>query len=375
VSAADPDPLVVLVADDPAAARLAEHVQREGLAVRLVSGPDAAARAVEAGSGDSLLAVVGWGDAGEAALVAAAGASAVAVALVASPLSPEVTALVAEWPEVPVLAVADALDRPALKGAVDAYLASGHDASDIRVGPIDDGALGEVAAWLRERMTVAPIVDEVELASSDGWTLHATRSRPRAAGPVPGVVLLHSGRSDRAAFARLERLLVERGLAVLNVDWRGRGQSTGRGTYDELGATERADGWRDAAAALDHLAACEGVDDERLAAVGVIHGAEHAVRAAQRDPRVRAIGLLTGYRPGSDEERAYLTSGQPATLYVTARDQRVTTEAMSALHRASPPGRSRYVEYPGAAIGYQLFELDPTLEPTIAAWLAEVLAP
>jgi dienelactone hydrolase len=364
-------PVVLLVADEPAADRLAVLVAGEGLEVRRSTSADAGAATAD----DEGLAVVGWGPAGEPALLAAADRPAVAVALVAAPLTPEAVALIAEWPEVPVLAVADAADRPALKGAVDAYLASGHDASEVMVGPVDDVALAQVALWLRDRLAAAPVVEEVELTSSDGWVLHATRSRPRLAELAPGVVLLHSGRSDRAAFARLERLLVEQRFAVLNLDWRGRGESTGRGTYDALTATERAEGWRDAAAALDHLAACEGVDGERLAAVGVIHGAEHAVRAGQRDPRVRAIALLTGYRPASDEERAYLTGGGPATLYVTARDQRVTTEAMRELHRASPVGRSRYVEYAGAAIGYQLFDLDPTLEPTIVSWLAEVLAP
>ena len=31
------------------------------------------------------------------------------------------------------------------------------------------------------------------------------------------------------------------------------------------------------------------------------------------------------------------------------------------------------IEYPGSALGYQLFEQDPALEPTIVTWLGEVL--
>jgi dienelactone hydrolase len=187
------------------------------------------------------------------------------------------------------------------------------------------------------------------------------------------VVLLHSGRSDRAVFSRLERLLAERGLAVLNIDWRGRGRTTNRGSYFDLDLEERAAGWRDAAAAFDHLADLPQVDAGRVAAVGVVHGAEHAVRAATRDTRVRALVILTGYRPADESESARLTSGDVHALYITSRDHTITTAAMRALHRATPPGRSRYVEYPGGAIGYQLFELDQNLEPSIVDWLVEVL--
>ena len=43
------------------------------------------------------------------------------------------------------------------------------------------------------------------------------------------------------------------------------------------------------------------------------------------------------------------------------------------LHHRAPRGSSQMIEYPGSAIGYQLFEQDPALEPRIVAWLTEVL--
>jgi dienelactone hydrolase len=298
-----------------------------------------------------------------------------ALVLCGTPLSPESTSLLERWPEVAVLGLADPATRPALASVVDAHLASANEHSDLLVGPVTDDVVAQAARWLVARLSSTAAVEEIVLTTSDGWEVHATRCLPRHVdAPVPGIVLLHSGRSDRAVFARLERLLAERGMAVLNIDWRGRGRTINRGSYFDLSPEERGLGWRDAAAAVDHLAGLPSVDPQRLGAVGVVHGAEHAVRAAVRDTPLRAIAILTGYRPADEAERELLTGGAVDVLYVTSRDHTVTTAAMRALHDATPPGRSRFVEYPGGAIGYQLFELDHTLEPGIVDWLAEVLA-
>jgi dienelactone hydrolase len=320
--------------------------------------------------------VVAVGAAGEPALMAAAGTGGIdALALVGAPLANDAVAVIEAWPELPVLALADAADHAGLRGAVDAYLASDHEASDLIVGAVDDAAARSVVGWLAGRLDQTAHVCDVTLASADGWELHGTRWIPERPRPSPGVVLLHSGRSDRAVFSRLERLLADRGFAVLNLDWRGRGQSTNRGTYMELSGDERAAGWRDAAAAFDHLADNPGVVPDRLAAVGVIHGAEHAVRAALGDPRVRALVILTGYRPADPAETAYLASGRVEVMYVTSSAHTATSASMRALYEATSSRHSRYVEYAGGAIGYQLFELDRRLEPAIVDWLAEVLRP
>ena len=81
---------------------------------------------------------------------------------------------------------------------------------------------------------------EVSFTTVDGWIIHGTRRVPVRAEPVPGVVLLHTGRSDRAVYARTEQLLARfPGLAVLNVDWRGRGESINLGAYFELDAAHQ----------------------------------------------------------------------------------------------------------------------------------------
>ena len=320
------------------------------------------------------VAVVGVGHAGEPALMAAASEGRVgALVLVGAPLTASAVALVGDWPEIPIMAVAAPTERDGLRGAVDVHLASEHSASDLVVGDLDAAAMGIVVGWLQQRLTRGARVDEVKLTSSDGWELHGTRWLPERDHSVPGVVLLHTGRSDRAVFARLERLLADAGMAVLNFDWRGRGQSTNQGTYFDLSAEVRAAAWRDALAAVEHLAGQPEVDQERMGAVGVVHGAEYAVRAAVRDPRLRALVLLTGYRPADESESEHLTSGGVDVLYVTSTDHTITTDAMRQLYQASSKGLTRYVEYPGGAIGYQLFEVDHELEPAIVHWLTEAL--
>ena len=329
-----------------------------------------AAAAITARRGSLL--VIGIGAAAGAALEASAECGTVhGFVSLAGELAPRQLALLSEWPELAVLAVAHSTDRAALDTAVTAYLAASHPASDLLV---DDPAADEqVLAWLVARAAERVDTSDVAFTTTDGWEIHGTLRIPGREEALPGVLLLHTGRSDRTAYGRLERLLTAAGLAVLNIDWRGRGESTNLGTYFDLDDATKAAAWRDAAAALDVLAADRRVDATRLAAVGCVHGAEYAVRAAWRDRRVRALVILTGYRPSEPEEAELLVSGDVDVLYVTATAHTITTDAMRELHHSAPRGSSQMIEYSGSAIGYQLFEQDPALEPRIVVWLAEAL--
>ena len=59
------------------------------------------------------------------------------------------------------------------------------------------------------------------------------------------------------------------------------------------------------------------------------------MRAAVDDGRVRAVVVLTGYRPADPAESAYLTDPGVDVLYVTSTAHRVTSAAMHALYEAS----------------------------------------
>jgi dienelactone hydrolase len=298
-------------------------------------------------------------------------------------LSASARNVLADWQRCPVLCVAQAADSASVRDMAGLYLDSTHGHSDLMLidgmrQPDDTQSGGwlasSVARWVRDALSSAGVVRETVFESEDGWRIFGNLVLPPPGpSPAPGVVLLHSGRSDRFALLGLERALAESGFAVLNIDWRGRGQSINKGSYFALSAEERALGSRDAKAAIDHLAGQPGVDSDRICAVGVIHGAEHAVGAALDDSRVKALVLLTGYAPRSERERKFLISGSVRVMYVSCSGHGIVTTAMQGLHEASPPGSSRFVMYEGGAIGYQLLELDERLGPDIVAWLRDAV--
>ena len=103
--------------------------------------------------------------------------------------------------------------------------------------------------------------------------------------------------------------------------------------------------------------------------IGVVHGAEHAVAASLDDDRVKLLGLLTGYAPRTSARRRTSSAGPStcSTSPVAVTGRRPWRWATSP---RTPPGKATLRVYPGGAIGYQLFAIDPTLEEAIASWTA-----
>ena len=348
-------------------------------------GTDALRAALDDVAGTAIAVVASGAAAGPAIDAASYDPRVVAVCTLGGPVPPTAARVFELWKDVPVLAVVEASDRDALGAAVELRFASTHPDSDIEVVSdldVGDGAAygsladawtdasSTAASWLDRRLAAVAERREVVVHSDDGWEIHGTLTVPSGDGAVPAAVLLHSGRSDRAVFSRLQGLLARHGVAALSIDWRGRGQSQNLGTYFTLTAEQRAEGWRDARAALSALEEHPGIDASRVAMIGVVHGAEHAVAASLDDDRVKLLGLLTGYAPRNEREAAHLVSGAVDVLYVTCRGHGPTTVAMGDLAARTPPGKATLRVYPGGAIGYQLFAIDPTLEEAIASWTA-----
>jgi pimeloyl-ACP methyl ester carboxylesterase len=132
---------------------------------------------------------------------------------------------------------------------------------------------------------------------SGALTLAGTLSLPSGAGPFRAVVLLSgSGPQNRDAeiagfrpFKLIAEHFVKRGIAVLRVDDRGVGGSTGNlfdATTEDLAA--------DALAAMRTLRDRSDIDGKRIGLIGHSEGALVAAVAAARSSEVAFIGYLAG---------------------------------------------------------------------------------
>lgn len=235
--------------------------------------------------------------------------------------------------------------------------------------PGDEKPIEEVICnWISSRLKSLGSVKEVSFKSEDGWTIYGNLRIPGNIARGPGVVLLHSGWSDRYIFHDLEILFAKHGIAVLNIDWRGRGKSREKGNYFSLTKEERDRAYLDAKAAVSVLADQSQVDPTKLAILGTYLGAKFAVMAALGDPRIGALVMLSGYIP-SAKERDEIAGAHFPILFIGSRGFAPVTNAISDLYELTKERGSDVWIYDGGAIGYQLFEIDEGLEGRIVNWV------
>lgn len=354
----------------PAADALGEEIGRHG---EIVTPP-----APDASLPRDVAAVVAFGRGDRAVELAMGNGNVTALALIDTGLSERSVELIARATDLAILTSVDPSRRGDLASAVEGHLASTHEDSEIIVEPRRQGSRHEstqpVATWVVARLRAAGRRRRTTIETADGWHLVADITLPDRSDPAPAVVLFHSGRSDRAVFGRLARLLARRGFVVCSPDWRGRGESTNRGFFVDFEGADATSPSRDVAAAYDHLDAIDEVDG-RFGVLGIAHGAGFALTGALADARTRAVVFMTGLHDPSDAERARMRSGDVEFLFVSATPHEMTTRAMRDLFGHAGGHRSYFREYPEGVLGYQLFDLHPDLEPTIVEWFAEVLGP
>jgi dipeptidyl aminopeptidase/acylaminoacyl peptidase len=159
--------------------------------------------------------------------------------------------------------------------------------------------------------------ENVTVPTPAGHTLAGTLTLPRGASAsrrVPAVVTITgSGPQDRdeyigldgyRPFRQLADSLGRRGIAVLRMDDRGTGASTGA----FKGATS-ADFAEDVRAGLAWLRTRPEIDAGRLAVMGHSEGALIAPMVADREPTLKAIVLLAGIaRPGMGTLKYQMTN-------------------------------------------------------------------
>ncbi|HEY4001786.1 MAG TPA: prolyl oligopeptidase family serine peptidase [Candidatus Xenobia bacterium] len=150
--------------------------------------------------------------------------------------------------------------------------------------------------WLADRVVGhrGSVTIEQVFYPSDGLRIEARLFRPPGAGPHAGIVYAHDGVHglSRQSMERCAEL-AEHGYVVLAPSYRGEDGSQGvvEVAYGEID---------DVLAAATDLARTDGVDADRLAAIGTSHGALIVVMAAERSPVFKAVvegyGVMDIYR-------------------------------------------------------------------------------
>jgi dienelactone hydrolase len=341
----------------------------------------------------SRVGIIAAGTSADAAIMSGLGDVRVrAISLLSGRLSEASKNRIAASPELPLLFIVSSEDRLGFADMTDAYFLSGNRESDIDVYnglgigtwmlsmfrqkfPNEIPLHKRVGDWVAGQLLSTGSLTEVSFQSQDGWTIYGNLRVPQgAAEKLPAVVLAHSGLSDRHAYHDLETALAKEGLVVLNIDWRGRGKSTGKGKYFELSRAERDKGHLDVLAAINFLASLPSVDSNRIGVLGTIIGARYAMAALAEDSRIKTAVVLTGYIP-TEKEKTYLTTHNVPVLYVTSSGHSAVTQSLTDMYKLTRDKGSELVLLSGGAIGYQLFELDEGLLPRVVGWMKDKLKP
>ncbi len=313
-----------------------------------------------------------------------------AMAFLSGRLSDAAKKLIAANPDLPLLLLVSSEDKHGFADMSDAYFLSKNSETNIEIydglgigtwmlslfrakypkeKPLHE-AIGE---WMTAKLLTVGRLTEVAFQTEDGWKIHGNLRVPQTGSEkYPAVILLHSGLSDRYAYHELEIALAGAGLAVLNIDWRGKGESTNKGKYFDLPKVERDQGHFDVKAAVGFLASQSNIDANRIGVLGTVIGAKYAMAAVAEEPRIKTAVVLTGYIPTA-KEKAYLTEQKVPVLYVTSRGHGAVTQALIEIYRLTKDKGSELVVYDGGAIGYQLFKLDKNLSPRLVRWMEEKL--
>lgn len=214
----------------------------------------------------------------------------------------------------------------------------------------------------------------VTIASADGFPLAARYYSP--ARPGPGVLLLHQCDRDgpRTGYEELAAQLVHHGLHVLELDFRGFGDSRSD-QYPEFRSNMRSIAPlmpSDASAALEYMRARDDVRADRIGVVGASCGASQAIFLAEARPSIKSLVFLSGSLwPGAREA---FTSLQRLPLLIATSEDDPVTASMVELFSSSESATSRLLTYKGSLHGAPLLAHDPALMSTIVQWFRRTLS-
>ncbi|MES2119381.1 MAG: alpha/beta hydrolase [Pseudomonadota bacterium] len=145
------------------------------------------------------------------------------------------------------------------------------------------------AAEQASRTDQSATVEDVSIQSTPGVILAATIRVPVGKGPRPILILQSgSGRSKRGGYVPLEHRLNDVGIATIEFDKRGVGQSTGKFT-DTMQDMEV-----DLEATIAWARKRADIDGNRIALLGHSQGAAAVPEVADRDGHLAAVVFLAG---------------------------------------------------------------------------------
>jgi alpha/beta superfamily hydrolase len=227
-----------------------------------------------------------------------------------------------------------------------------------------------MAEWVERKLLDLGAKKEVTLETEDGWLLYANLSLPSPEDEktVPGVILLPTALTDRKIYYNLERLFTTNGFAVLNLEYRGIGNSINKGAYIDQPYSEIMGGRRDLQEGYRFLTAQAGVDADRIGVLGSILAAKYALYGAKENPGLKAIAMLDPVVWPWDEAEDCnaLESLARPLLIVTGDGMGTTTKNFTLL--AAKRERNRVISFPGSIVAYLRMGDDTGLESAIVRW-------
>ncbi len=216
----------------------------------------------------------------------------------------------------------------------------------------------------------------VRFAAADGFSLGGVTFAPAGAGQHRAVVVLCEPGDTLASYDTLAVALARSGRAVMLMELRGSGWSSGPacplpeawvGREDALQSSCA----RDVREALRALSLVTPVDTLGYVVAGVGRTASIAVEAATLDRRVQALLLLSPNPSPVDRglTRARIAALQRPIFFSNAPEDYPMFELTDALYQAGNRSRSRVADARAPGHGAQPLRGDPTAAPRLIRWL------
>lgn len=295
--------------------------------------------------------------------------------------------------DIPILTGAYTVNRKLLKEMVDIYASSTNPHSHVFTpspgeSDYDNSAriLNESSSrteftinWLATHVKGLGRNKAITVTTKDGFTIHGNFRYPddlgKNARKIPGVVIAPGGRSNRDSYFRFEEDLARRGIAVVSVEQRGRGQSTMGMSFDD---PEIAKLWEedptespyylDVIAGIDYLVAQEGIDPQNIGLLGGARGSRNALLAAGVDPgRVKAMVLMSVYY--GEDIGPVLPQLDASTLLIATehRNKDNTVRVHNAMKN------SDLLIYPGDAQTHHIRDIEPGIVEDAGKFMQRML--